>query len=165
MMGSLTQALMAAALALAIQAAPEPESYEVYYEPTCYGTYYEDYYEPEYDDPAPPAEEAPAPMEGPEPGQAPDPEPAAAADEAPDLYEQGVVRDGGYSYTWYNHADAPDGFEGELGDDGIWRDSDGYIAVAYGMEGYGEVIETPWGEGKVYDHCPGGSVDVWTAWD
>lgn len=157
MIQSLTHALMAAALALAIQAAPEPESYEVYYEP--------EYYEPDcYYEPEP----EPAPAGAAEQEADPESEPAIAADipaDAPDLYEQGVVYGDDYTYTWYNHADAPDGFEGELGDDGIWRDSEGYIAVAYGMEGYGDVIETPWGEGKVYDHCPGGSVDVWTAWD
>ena len=38
--------------------------------------------------------------------------------------------------------------------DGVLIDKDGYVVVAYGMSGYGQIIDTPLGTAKVYDHCP-----------
>ena len=51
--------------------------------------------------------------------------------------------------------------------DGTIRDEDGYICVAcdYDYYGYGEVVETSIGWGKVYDTgCAYGTVDIYTDW-
>ncbi len=51
--------------------------------------------------------------------------------------------------------------------DGTIRDEDGYICVAcdYDFYGYGEVVETSIGWGKVYDTgCAYGTVDIYTDW-
>ena len=72
----------------------------------------------------------------------------------------------GTNYTYYNHdigygaLDIP----GETFDsDGVSHDGDGYIVVAADGYEYGEVIDTPYGEAKVYDHGSGyGTVDIYT---
>lgn len=74
--------------------------------------------------------------------------------------------DDGTSYTYYNHdigygaLDIP----GEtFDDDGVSHDADGYIVVAADGYEYGEVIDTPYGEAKVYDRGSGyGTVDIYT---
>lgn len=106
-------------------------------------------------------------------------EPEAAPEEAhadvvsfeamdPDVFkEAGVVVAGDARYTWYSSRE--DGGEidvyCEADADGIFRDADGYIVVASGDMEMGEVVETPLGDGKVYDRCPtSGVVDVYTDW-
>ena len=74
--------------------------------------------------------------------------------------------DDGTSYTYYNHdigygaLDIP----GETFDsDGVSHDADGYIVVAADGYEYGEIIDTPYGEAKVYDSGSGyGNVDIYT---
>ena len=72
----------------------------------------------------------------------------------------------GTSYTYYNHdigygaLDIP----GETFDsDGVSHDADGYIVVAADGYEYGEVIDTPYGEARCYDHGSGyGNIDIYT---
>jgi hypothetical protein len=74
--------------------------------------------------------------------------------------------DDGTSYTYYNHdigygaLDIP----GETFDsDGVSHDGDGYIVVAADGYEYGEIIDTPYGEARVYDRGSGaGNVDIYT---
>lgn len=85
---------------------------------------------------------------------------------------QGVMYDeNGRMYTWYSQNVLPGGGLTELnyngrhvGDDGIVRDGDGYIAVATpNGEPIGTVVQTPLGDAKVYDYNPGGGAyDVYT---
>lgn len=89
---------------------------------------------------------------------------------------QGVAEDGRYSYGWYSQNVLPGGGLDELNangrhvDDstGYVVDGDGYIAVAMDGVDKGTIVETPWGEAKVYDRVEGddapytGFVDVYT---
>lgn len=83
--------------------------------------------------------------------------------------------DGTYNYTWYSQNVMPGGGLEMLNSNGrhvderdFVCDGDGYIAVAMDGVEYGTVIETPWGEAKVYDSqgpegAPyTGDVDVYT---
>lgn len=87
-----------------------------------------------------------------------------------DFKSAGVVYDGGTRYTWYSQRVLPGGGLDELNAngrtvnaDGFVVDGDGYIAVASCDHAQGEVIETPFGEAKVYDVCgASGTVDVYT---
>lgn len=55
--------------------------------------------------------------------------------------------------------------EWECGDDGVWRDSDGYVIIASSEMPQGTVHETSLGVAKVYDSgCAPGVVDVYVAW-
>ena len=87
--------------------------------------------------------------------------------EASDFKDAGVTVQGGTRFTWYS-AHEPGGevdAECSADADGIYRDADGYIVVASGDLGMGDVVETPLGDGKVYDRCPTpGVVDVYTDW-
>lgn len=83
------------------------------------------------------------------------------------LNGQGRAVDGnGTSYTYYNHdlgygaLDIP----GENFDsNGVSYDGDGYIVVASSDYGKGTVLDTPYGEAKVYDTgCASGTVDIYT---
>ena len=84
----------------------------------------------------------------------------------------GVVEDGDTTYTWYSENVLPGGGLDDLNENGrhvdesgFVVDGDGYIAVASSDHEMGEIVETPWGEGKVYDTgCAEGAVDVYTAW-
>lgn len=84
----------------------------------------------------------------------------------------GLTRSGGVNWfnghreTWYSSNASYHYRTGEwtLGSDGIYRDSDGYIVVASPKGANGDIIDTSLGAGKAYDHCPGGSVDIYTAW-
>lgn len=95
-----------------------------------------------------------------------------SADESTDLRTMGVIEDGDVAYTWYSERVLPGGGLTELNengrytdDDGFVRDGDGYIAVASSDYDQGEIIDTPWGEAKVYDSgCDSGVVDVYTGW-
>ena len=55
--------------------------------------------------------------------------------------------------------------EWTAGDDGVYRDADGYVVVAASDISYGDVVDTSFGEGKVYDYCPTeGITDIYTNW-
>ena len=82
----------------------------------------------------------------------------------------GVVEDGGVTYTWYSENVLPGGGLDDLNANGRWsdgdfvRDGDGYIAVASSDYEKGTVVDTPWGEAKVYDTgCESGKIDVYTS--
>lgn len=90
-----------------------------------------------------------------------------------DLQRDGVVYgDDGTRYTWYSERVLPGGGLDELNSngravngDGYVVDGDGYIAVASSDHEQGTVLDTPWGEAKVYDTgCDSGTVDVYTNW-
>ena len=82
----------------------------------------------------------------------------------------GVVEDNGVKYTWYSENVLPGGGLDDLNANGRWsdgsfvRDGDGYIAVASSDHAKGTVVDTPWGEAKVYDTgCESGKIDVYTS--
>lgn len=88
-----------------------------------------------------------------------------------DFKSAGVVYgDDGTRYTWYSQNVLPGGGLHELNangrhvnDNGYICDADGYIAVASSDHEMGTVINTPFGEAKVYDTgCDSGTVDVYT---
>lgn len=82
----------------------------------------------------------------------------------------GVVYEDGVRYTWYSQNVLPGGGLHELNangrhvnDQGYICDANGYIAVASSDHEMGTVIDTPFGEAKVYDTgCDSGTVDVYT---
>lgn len=89
--------------------------------------------------------------------------------------QDGVAHDENYSYTWYSQNALPGGGLTELNDNGrhidestgFVVDGDGYIAVAMNGVEQGTVIDTIWGEAKVYDVKQDGApydgqVDVYT---
>lgn len=88
------------------------------------------------------------------------------------FYSDGVAYDENGSYTWYSQ-NAP-GMSGggltelnnngrHVGDNGFIYDGDGYIAVSSDDYAQGSVVQTPWGEGKVYDTGSGsGNIDIYT---
>lgn len=82
-----------------------------------------------------------------------------------DFMQQGVIYDGGIRFTWYSsntcwHYRTD---EWTAGDDGIYRDSEGYVVVASDDDMQGDVVSTPFGEGRVYDSgCGSGTIDVYT---
>lgn len=87
-----------------------------------------------------------------------------------DFKSAGVVYENGTRYTWYSQNVLPgDGLD-ELNsngryvdDDGYIRDGDGYIAVASSDYSQGDIVDTPWGQGKVYDSgCDSGTIDIYT---
>ncbi len=85
-----------------------------------------------------------------------------------DFQSDGRWNDGTYDYTWYSsnvlyHYQTP---EWTAGDDGIYRDSEGYVVVASGSLPYGTVVEeTPFGAAKVYDSgCDSDTLDVYVNW-
>lgn len=79
---------------------------------------------------------------------------------------EGVRYEDGTRYTWYSsnaayHYRTP---EWSVDGEGFYRDSDGYYVVASTDVPMGGTVETPWGEGKVYDTgCDSGTVDMYTA--
>ena len=80
---------------------------------------------------------------------------------------QGVIYDGGTRYTWYSQNVLPgNGLNipgRHVGDDDLIYDSDGYVVVASSDHSKGTVVDTPFGEGKVYDDgCDSGTIDVYT---
>lgn len=81
----------------------------------------------------------------------------------------GVVEEDGVRYTWYSQNVLPGGGLDELNangrhvEGGYVVDGDGYIAVASSDYEKGTVIDTPFGEAKVYDTgCASGTIDVYT---
>ena len=83
----------------------------------------------------------------------------------------GVVDDGTHFYTWYSERVLPGGGLTELNENGrhseggFVKDGDGYIAVASCDYPKGTVIDTPWGQAKVYDtgYLAEGQVDVYVS--
>lgn len=84
----------------------------------------------------------------------------------------GVAYIGDQEFTWYSQRAAPGGGLTELNANGrhvdestgFVVDGDGYIAVAspWGQDAVGTVVETPYGQGKVYDVNEGDSYDIYT---
>lgn len=78
---------------------------------------------------------------------------------------QGVIHYNGYSFTWYSsrvlrHYRTD---EWSAGEDGIYRDDEGYVIVSSSDLSQGSTVDTPFGAGKVYDSgCPSGTIDVYT---
>ena len=87
-----------------------------------------------------------------------------------DFQQLGTINDGKHEYSWYSQRVLPGGGLDALNNngrhvssDGFICDGDGYIAVASCDYEQGTVIDTPFGEAKVYDYCPtSGTVDVYT---
>lgn len=83
--------------------------------------------------------------------------------------ESGVNYYNGRTETYYSsnvlyHYMTP---EWTVGDDGVYRDADGYVVVAANESdyAYGDVIDTSFGEAKVYDTgCDSGVTDVYVNW-
>jgi hypothetical protein len=82
----------------------------------------------------------------------------------------GVIRWGGYKWTWYSQKVLPGGglrIPGRHVDkSGYVCDKKGYIVIAHRTLKKGKVINTPLGKkAKVYDRCPTkGIVDVFVSW-
>ena len=82
----------------------------------------------------------------------------------------GVIRWGGYKWTWYSQKVLPGGglrIPGRHVDkNGYVCDKKGYIVIAHKTLKKGKVINTPLGKkAKVYDRCPIiGIVDVFVNW-
>lgn len=79
----------------------------------------------------------------------------------------GVIYQNGWRYTWYSQRVLPGGglsIPGRhVGEDGLIRDSDGYIVVASDDHSKGSEVDTPFGAGKVYDSGSGsGTLDIYT---
>jgi len=79
----------------------------------------------------------------------------------------GVVYDDTYRYTWYSENVKPGGgldIPGRYSDGNYVRDEDGYIVLASSELPKGTVINTPLGDGKIYDSgCAYGTIDVYTS--
>ena len=116
----------------------------------------------------PPAEEA---FAEPAPEEEAQPEPASVSQYDGDFRSAGIVYgENGYSYTWYSQNVLPGSGLTELNSNGrhvdergFVCDGDGYIAVASDDHAMGTVVETPFGEGRVYDSGSGsGNIDIYT---
>lgn len=86
-----------------------------------------------------------------------------------DFRTAGVVNDGQYRYTWYSQRVLPGGglsIPGRHVDgDGYVRDGSGNLCVASSSHAPGTVVQTPFGQGVVYDSgCDGGTLDIYTDW-
>lgn len=84
------------------------------------------------------------------------------------LNGQGRAYHDGTSYTWYPNDIGNGSIEGRIpgchyDDSGVAYDQDGYIAVASDDYATGDVISTPYGDARVYDHGSGyGNIDIYT---
>ena len=69
----------------------------------------------------------------------------------------------GTSYTYYVNVCGDLDIPGEHKDaDGVSYDKDDYIVVAADGYGYGDIVDTPYGQGRVYDHGAGwGNIDIY----
>lgn len=77
----------------------------------------------------------------------------------------GVIYQDGYNYTWYSsnvlHHYRTE--EWTAGDDGIYRTDDGYVVVASDDDNYGDIVDTPFGDGIVLDSGSGSGIrDIYT---
>lgn len=79
---------------------------------------------------------------------------------------QGVVYMNGIRYTWYSQRVLPGGglkIPGRHVDNGFVKDGDGNIVVASDFDARGSIVETPYGQGKVYDSGAGANTrDLYT---
>lgn len=80
---------------------------------------------------------------------------------------QGVIYQNGVRYTWYSQNVLPGGgldIPGRhVGDDNLIYDGEGYVVVASNDHMQGTVVDTPFGEGRVYDSgCDSGTIDIYT---
>lgn len=85
----------------------------------------------------------------------------------------GLTKSGGVNWhdgrkeTWYSSNVLYHYRTGEwtVGEDGVYRDADGYVVVAASDLDQGSTVSTSFGEGKVYDTgCAAGTTDIYTAW-
>lgn len=83
-----------------------------------------------------------------------------------DFKSQGIINQNGYRYSYYSsnvlrHYRTD---EWIAGDDGIYRDSDGYVVAASDAHPQGSTVDTPFGKGKVYDTGVGrnDTIDIYT---
>ena len=128
------------------------ESYELdeYFEPVIYTDYSWEYNEPTYYS---------APYD------------TSDGISAAEFQWLGVVEDGDHFYTWYSERVLPGGGLTDLNENGrhseggFVKDGDGYIAVASCDYEKGTVIDTPFGQAKVYDtgYLQPGQIDVYTS--
>ena len=88
-----------------------------------------------------------------------------------DFRSAGVIYgEDGTRYTWYSQNVLPGDGLTELNnngrhvdDRGFVCDGDGYIAVASNDHPQGTIVDTPFGEGRVYDNgCDSGTIDIYT---
>lgn len=87
-----------------------------------------------------------------------------------DFMASGVVFENDIRYSWYSQNVLPGGGLDELNangrhvdEEGFIRDTDGYVAVASCDYEKGTIVDTPFGEGKVYDWCAvPGTIDIYT---
>lgn len=76
----------------------------------------------------------------------------------------GVIHMHGYRYTYYSskvlrHHNTHEWY---ACDDHIYRTKDGYVVVASGKHAQGSIVPTPFGPGKVLDHCyVNGTIDIY----
>ena len=78
--------------------------------------------------------------------------------------QDGVVNSGGYKYTYYSQSVLSGGglnIPGRHLEDGFVKDGDGNIVLAGPVELRNSNISTPFGNGKVYDMCEAGNIDVY----
>lgn len=88
------------------------------------------------------------------------------------FYSDGVAYIGEQEFNWYSQNVMPGGGLDELNANGrhvdestgFVVDGDGYIAVAspWGRDKVGTVVDTPYGQGKVYDANEGDAYDLYT---
>lgn len=80
---------------------------------------------------------------------------------------QGVNYYNGRRETWYSsnvlyHKDTASWSPDE---NGVYRDSEGYVVIASSDHAKGSLVDTSHGMGKVYDTgCPSGTTDIYTKW-
>lgn len=88
-----------------------------------------------------------------------------------DFQSAGVIYgDDGTKYTWYSQNVLPGGGLTELNENGrtvdergFVVDGDGYIAISSSDYEQGSIVDTPFGQAKVYDTgCDSGVIDVYT---
>lgn len=79
----------------------------------------------------------------------------------------GVNYYNGRKETWYSSNVLYHYRTGEwtVGNDGVYRDSDGYVVVAASDLAQGSTVDTSYGTGKVYDTgCASGTTDIYVNW-
>ena len=93
----------------------------------------------------------------------------AAAQYTPQEFRRaGVIYYNGWKFTYYSEKVLPGKglrIPGRHSDGNFVRDEDNYICVASSDLPKGAVVDTPFGEGKVYDTgCPSGVIDIYCSW-
>ena len=94
---------------------------------------------------------------------------AAATTISPAQFKRdGKIYYNGYYYTYYSEKRLPGtdlNIPGRHSDGNYVRDEENYIVLASCDLPKGTVVQTPFGPGKVYDHCPrSGFIDVYVSW-